>query len=397
MARVSSIKKSHPWWIQILSKKKILGENIKSSRKPLWHVARPKPALPKNLRDLTSGDKLDDQLILSSDQKKKLSKYSRSLVGLLTGHEWILVVLPVLRRFVASNVTIIRNVQGVDQPGASPPRSPIGRTVPGIPSSQSNRPQIKIPEPSKTKKSRSGGAIVGFAGVAAFIGLFFVLNQSDGSSSSVTPVQSWESLSRSIVYIESKNASEAWSGSGTLIIDGSYVLTNFHVTPGFDNSYSVFLTESFDDPPDEVYTAQFVIGDEYNDLAIIQIVDDDGNPVIIRDRTIIEPSLVDPNLGEKLTNIGYPSVGFGDAEVTVTITSGGYSGKLELNSDNFNGEYFKTDGMLSFGVSGGATFNSKFEFIGVPSGGTTDDDSSAAIGYIKPARHAADLIAKVQK
>ncbi len=353
--------------------------------------------MPKNLRDLTSGDKLDDQLILSSDQKKKLSKYSRSLVGLLTGHEWILVVLPVLRRFVASNVTIKRKVQGVDQPPGSPPRSPIGRTVPGIPSSHSNRPQVKIPEPSKTKKSRSGGAIVGFAGVAAFVGLFFVLNQSDSSSSSVTPVQSWESLSRSIVYIEGKNASEAWRGSGTLIIDGSYVLTNFHVTPGSDNSYSVFLIESFGDSPNEGYTARFVIGDEYNDLAIIQIVDDDGNPVIIRDRTIIKPSLADPNLGEKFTNIGYPSVGFGDAEVTVTITSGGYSGKLQLNSDNFSGEYFKTDGMLSFGVSGGATFNSKFEFIGVPSGGTTDDDSSAAIGYIKPARYAADLIAKVQK
>ena len=353
--------------------------------------------MPKNLRDLTSGDKLDDQLILSSDQKKKLSKYSRSLVGLLTGHEWILVALPVLRRFVASNVTIKRNVQGVDQLGASPTRSPIGRTVPGTPSSQSNRPQVKISESSKTKKSSGRGALVGFVGIAAFIGLFFVLNQNDSSSSSVTPVQSWESLSRSIVYIKGINETKKWSGSGTLVIDGSYVLTNFHVTPGFDNSYSVFLTESFDESPDEGYTAQFVIGDKYNDLAIIRIVDDDGNPVIIRDRTIIKPSLIDPNLREELTNIGYPSVGFGDTDVTVTITSGGYSGKLQLNSDNFNGEYFKTDGMLSFGVSGGATFNSKFEFIGVPSGGTTDDDSSAAIGYIKPALHAAVLIAKVQK
>ena len=353
--------------------------------------------MPTNLHNLASGVNSDDQRILSSDQKKKLSKYSRGLVGMLTGHEWILIVLPILRRFVASNVTIKTNVKGINQRGALPPRTPIDKTVPGIPSSQLIRSQVKIPESSKAKKSRGRGALVGFAGVVAFIGLFFVLDQSDSSSSSVMPAQSWESLSRSIVYIEGKNASDAWSGSGTLIIDGSYVLTNFHVTPGSDNSYSVFLTNSFEDSPDDRYSAQFVVGDEYNDLAIIQIVDDDGNPVIIRDRTIIKPSAVDPNLGEELTNIGYPSVGFGDTGVTVTITSGGYSGKLNLNSNNFNGEYFKTDGMLSFGVSGGATFNSKFEFIGVPSGGLTDDDSSAAIGYIKPALHAAVLIAKVQK
>lgn len=395
---------------------RILGENIKSGRKPPWHVAKSKPPLPKNLRDLASDENLDNKLRLDTDQKKKFKKYGLGLVGLLSGHEWILTALPVLRRFIASNVTAKSKSPLVDIRSGPPLRQPVGSVSPTMSWSQSVSPQAKALQINKTRKSGSKSVLVGFVGIAAFVGLFVLLDQRDGSSSKITskttelisgqseepilnslPAESWESLARSIAYIQGENETDAWSGSGTLIIDGSYVLTNFHVTPGPDSSYSVFFTDSFEDSPNEGYSARYVIGDELNDLAIIQIIDESGYPVFMKGRTIIKPADVAPSLGEELTNIGYPSVGFGDTDGTVTITRGGYSGKLNLNSDGFNGEYFKTDGMLSFGVSGGATFNSKFEFVGVPSGGNTDDDSSAAIGYIKPARYAADLIAKVRE
>lgn len=372
--------------------------------------------MPKNLRDLTSEENLDNKLRLDTEQKKKLKKYGRGVVGLLTGHEWILTALPVLRRFVASNVTVKSKSRLVDIRSGPPPRQPVGPVSPSLPLSQSLGMQVKASEKGRTRKSGSKSALVGLVGIAAFTGLFVLLNQSDGSSPEIAsnttelvsgqsenltmgrlPAESWESLARSIVYIEGENETDAWSGSGTLIIDGSYVLTNFHVTPGSDSSYSVFFADSFEDSPNEGYSARFVVGDEFNDLAIIQILDATGEPVFMKGRTIIKPADVAPSLGEELTNIGYPSVGFGDTDGTITITRGGYAGKLNLSSDNFNGEYFKTDGMLSFGVSGGATFNSKFEFVGVPSGGLTDDDSSAAIGYIKPARYAADLIARVSE
>ena len=356
--------------------------------------------MSKDLHRLSLGDDLGEQNRLTFDQKKKLSKISGGLVGLLFGHEWILVALPVLRRFVASNVTIKRNAQGVNQRGALPSGPPIDFKVPVTPSSQSIGPQVKRPEVNKIRKSSGKGALVVIAGVAAFAGLFVVLNQSDESSITSAPVttgESWESISRSIIYIEVENESELWSGSGSLIIDGSYVLTNFHVAPGSDYSYEVFLTETYKDSPKEGYAARFVVGDEYNDLAIIQIVNDNGDPVIIRGRTIIKPAEIDVNLGEEFTNIGYPGLGCSDAGCTMTITRGSYSGNLQLEEEFLRGEYLKTDGMLSFGVSGGATFNSRFEFVGVPSGGTTDNESGAALGYIKPARYAVDLIAKVQK
>jgi S1-C subfamily serine protease len=47
-------------------------------------------------------------------------------------------------------------------------------------------------------------------------------------------------------------------------------------------------------------------------------------------------------------------------------------------------------------VSGGAAFNSRGEFIGVPSAGYSDDESNASIGLIKPSSYAADLISKVK-
>ena len=372
--------------------------------------------MPKNLRELTSEENPDNKLRLDTDQKKKLKKFGRGVIGLLTGHEWVLTTLPILRRFVASNVTVKSKSSLVNSRSGPPPPQLVRPASPSLSLSQSSVTQVKASEKGKTRNSGSNSALVGLVGIAALIGLFIFLDQSSDSSSEIAskttelvsgqsedltkrslPAESWESLARSIVYIEGESETDAWSGSGTLIIDGSYVLTNFHVTPGPDSSYSVFFTDSFEDSPSEGYSARFVVGDEINDLAIIQIMDANGEPVFMKGRTIIKPADVAPSLGEELTNIGYPSVGFGDTDGTITITRGGYSGKLNLSSENFNGEYFKTDGMLSFGVSGGATFNSKFEFVGVPSGGLTDDDSSASIGYIKPARYAADLIARVRE
>jgi S1-C subfamily serine protease len=77
----------------------------------------------------------------------------------------------------------------------------------------------------------------------------------------------------------------------------------------------------------------------------------------------------------------------------MTITKGNYSGKIE---DGVKGEYYKTDGNLSGGVSGGAAFNSDGVFIGVPSAHYSDSSSNAYIGLIKPSRFAAELISKVK-
>ena len=105
----------------------------------------------------------------------------------------------------------------------------------------------------------------------------------------------------------------------------------------------------------------------------------------------MKPSTSEPELSEELTIIGYPGAGFSDSEITMTISRGSYSGKIR-----FGDEYFKTDGMVSGGVSGGAAFDSRGEFIGVPSASNQDDDFNSAVGLIKPSSYAADLISKVK-
>lgn len=318
-------------------------------------------------------------------------KVAKKIGGMLVGHDLLLTALPFLRRFVKENVTVHKKGSGpIGSPGIQ------GIPVAGIPSVGVPRP-VGQPSPNSTpvgqrQKRSSGngrGLFVGLAGVAACIGLFIVLR--GGETTSNQPKNEWETLARSVVFIEGENNAEAWSGSGTLIIDGSYILTNYHIAPGTSGVYSVYFTESFDEEPGEGYSAEFVIGDEYNDLAILRILDSDGSPIKISGRKIIDPTAVEPELSEELTIIGYPGAGFSDSEITMTISRGSYSGKIR-----FGDEYLKTDGMVSGGVSGGAAFNSRGDFVGVPSASKKDDDFNSAVGLIKPSIFAEQLISKVK-
>ena len=310
---------------------------------------------------------------------------------MLVGHDLLLTALPFLRRFVKENVTVHK--KGSDAlAGPRLPGIPVAGGLPEAvlkPVGQPSPNTVRTVQRQKNSSGNGKGLFAGLVGVAACIGLFIILR--GGETSSNQPKNEWETLARSIVFIQGENGVEAWSGSGSLIIDGGYILTNYHVAPGSDGEYSVYFTESFEDEPQEGYSAEFVVGDEQNDLAILQIVDSNGNPKKIGNRSIIRPKNSDPALNEEITIIGYPGVGFSSTEITMTITRGSYSGKIEDS-----GEYFKTDGMLSGGVSGGAAFNSRGEFIGVPSAGYSDDESNASIGLIKPSSYAVDLISKVK-
>ncbi len=333
---------------------------------------------------------------LGSDPAKKVDKTvaikaAKKIGGIFVGQDLLLTALPFLRRFVKENVTVHKKGSGpLGGPGL--PGIPVAGGPPVGVSRPVGQPSPNIVATGQRQKSSSGngrGLVAGLVGVAACIGLFIVLR--GGETASNQPKNEWETLARSVVFIQGENNVESWSGSGSLIIDGGYILTNYHVAPGSEGEYSVYFTESFEDEPQEGYSAEFVVGDEANDLAILQIIDSNGNPKKIGNRSIIRPKNSDPALNEEITIIGYPGVGFSRTEITMTITRGSYSGKIEDR-----GEYFKTDGMLSGGVSGGAAFNSRGEFIGVPSAGYSDDESNASIGLIKPSSYAADLISKVK-
>jgi S1-C subfamily serine protease len=82
-----------------------------------------------------------------------------------------------------------------------------------------------------------------------------------------------------------------------------------------------------------------------------------------------------------------------NAGMTITLTSGTFSG-----IDYTDGEFFKTDAKLRGGVSGGAAFNDRGQFIGVPTGGLIEEDTGEDVGInlIRPAKYANDLLERVQ-
>jgi S1-C subfamily serine protease len=137
-----------------------------------------------------------------------------------------------------------------------------------------------------------------------------------------------------------------------------------------------------------------VARDVENDLAVLRIVDRSGNPIIPEGHKPVVINYQQPPLGAKLTTLGYPALGTYDAGMTITFTSGDFSG-----IDTTFGEFYKTTAQMRGGVSGGAAFTSDGQFIGVPTGGFLDEETGEDVGInlIRPAKYAEPLLSKAQR
>jgi S1-C subfamily serine protease len=202
----------------------------------------------------------------------------------------------------------------------------------------------------------------------------------------------WDQLARSVVFIEASGKCD-WRGSGTLVLDGSYILTNQHVASDGECDLRIGLTTSLDATPSGSYQARVLISDADLDLAVLRLVDSAGNPLIVAGHDPVQISYIQPPLGARLATLGYPALGSYNAGMTITLTSGTFSG-----IDYTDGEFFKTDAKLRGGVSGGAAFNDRGQFIGVPTGGLIEEDTGEDVGInlIRPAKYANDLLERVQ-
>ena len=218
----------------------------------------------------------------------------------------------------------------------------------------------------------------------------------------------WEQLARSVVDIWSLDCE--WGGSGTIVLDGSYILTNAHVAidvegTGKKCTLIVGFTETFEDPPspDGYVPAETVLYDNDLDLAVLRLIDPvSGQPMIARGRPPIDVRRHELKLGEEISALGYPGIG----GLSITYSKGSVAGRINLPKDEGGGygEFIKTSDLkLGHGSSGGAAFNSTGQFIGVPSSGIPSEvvcedelcfaeDSSVAL--IRPSSHAEDFLAR---
>jgi S1-C subfamily serine protease len=207
-----------------------------------------------------------------------------------------------------------------------------------------------------------------------------------------TGVVDWDSISRSVVFIEASSPCE-WRGSGTLVLDGSYVLTNQHVSSNGECALRVGLTDGLNSSPQLSHDAEVLIADETLDLAVLRLFSSNGEPFSSNDHQPVKIDYEQPPLGSEIATLGYPALGSYDAGMTITFTRGTFSGL-----DFTDGEFFKTDATMRGGVSGGGAFNDAGNLIGVPTGGLVDEETSEAVGInlIRPARFAKKLLEEAQ-
>ena len=211
------------------------------------------------------------------------------------------------------------------------------------------------------------------SGTSAALGVDEVAQTGSGPTGGSRP--DWEVLAQSVVRLVSPDCEQ--SGSGTIIGDGLSILTNSHVLhrDGDGPLCEVYagFTQRFDQPPVGWHPVSLVADDPDGDLAVLQLAEAaDG----VRPPLPVVPSAL--ALGDEITILGYP--GFGDSQVTLTFTSGRFSGAT-TGPDGLR--LWKTDALLDSGVSGGAVFDGSGQLVGVATGGF--EGEGGTLGLIIPA------------
>lgn len=177
----------------------------------------------------------------------------------------------------------------------------------------------------------------------------------------------------------------AAAGSGFVITEDGYILTNYHVIDGA-NSIKVTFSDG------KEYTATYVGGEEANDIAVIKVEATGLTPVVIG-------SSSDMLVGEQVTTIGNPL-----GELTFSETTGIISAldRTITMSDGNKMNMIQTDCAINSGNSGGALFNLYGEVIGITnakysSSGSSSEASIDNIGFAIPINSVRSIVESIIK
>ena len=175
----------------------------------------------------------------------------------------------------------------------------------------------------------------------------------------------------------------AAAGSGFVITEDGYILTNYHV---IDGANSIKVT--FDNGKE--YTATYVGGEEKNDIAVIKVDATGLTPVVIGKSS-------DMLVGEQVTTIGNPL-----GELTFSESTGIISAldRSITMSDGRQMNMIQTDCAINSGNSGGPLFNSHGEVIGIvsakySSGGSSSSASVEGLGFAIPMDDVAQMVSEL--
>ncbi len=283
-----------------------------------------------------------------------------------------------------------------------------GAYMPPQKTEQPQAPQQSTAKPQrKSKKFVKGAAMlmacamVGFGGGAAAISLMGGGTSGDGTvvyraAESAQPVNDTTAntvssvaqlAGASVVAISTENLVSDYmmgsgiaqgAGSGVIISEDGYIITNNHVVEGASN---VVVTL-----PDETQHSAQVIGrDAATDIAVIKIDASGLTPAVFANSDEVQ-------VGEFCLAIGNSN-----GTLSGSVTDGIVSGlNREIQLDEYTMTLMQTNAAVSPGNSGGGLFNSKGELIGVvnsKSGGTDVE----GIGFAIPSNTALSVSTEIMQ
>jgi len=168
-------------------------------------------------------------------------------------------------------------------------------------------------------------------------------------------------------FFEPRASDQVSSGSGVVISNDGFIVTNNHVVENADRIKVTLGKRTF--------AAELVGTDPSTDLAVIKIDGNNFNPVELGNSDYV-------NVGEWVLAVGNPF------NLNSTVTGGIVSAKgrnINILKDKFPIESFiQTDAAINPGNSGGALVNMKGELIGINTAILSRTGSYAGYGFAVP-------------
>jgi serine protease DegS len=158
-------------------------------------------------------------------------------------------------------------------------------------------------------------------------------------------------------------------GSGVVVSESGFILTNLHVVDTLFDAFDAQVTLN----DGREISAMVVAWDEASDLAVLHINMNNLTPIKIGNETSLD-------VGDIVFAIGYPR------NIGQSVSQGIISALTE-NSENTPG-IIQTDAAINPGNSGGALINSRGELVGINSSIFSESGNFEGIGFATPASHA---------
>ena len=182
----------------------------------------------------------------------------------------------------------------------------------------------------------------------------------------------------SVVSISCSGYGSGSTGTGVILTDNGYIVTNAHVVDGA-GAIDVLLTD------DRVFSAELIGSDEISDLAVLQILAEDLTPAQFGDSAQLR-------IGDTVAAIGDPL----GVKYRGTYTDGIVSAiNRDVDMDGRTMTLIQTNAALNSGNSGGPLINCYGQVIGINTmkiGAFTDSAGVEGLGFAIPSTTVKEIV-----